>query len=139
MKRFLVLFLTFAISSISLAQSSDWELYKTIDGVEIYTKLEDCLDNKLPDQRAVIIKVVNTQSSDVTVDWDLMIWYSGKLITTDPQSPENHFSFSVSKNSTVEGSCDTPRGPFYIMKEWISLSNNRKLSRFELDNVQVKR
>ena len=139
MKRFLVLFLAVAITSISMAQSNDWQLYKTVEGVEIYTKLEECLDNKLPDQRAVIIKVVNTQSADVTVDWDLMIWYSGKLITTEPQSPENHFSFTVTKNSSVEGSCDNPRGAFYIMKEWISLSNSRKLSRFELDNIQVKR
>lgn len=139
MKRFLVLFLSIAISSVSLAQSNDWELYKTIDGVEIYTKLEDCLDNKLPDQRAVIIKVVNTQSKEITVDWDLMIWYNGKLITTQPQSPENHFTFTVPSNSSVQGECDTPSGPFYIMKEWISLTNNRKLSRFELDNVQITR
>lgn len=139
MKRFLVLFLTIAISSVTIAQSNDWALYKQVDGVEIYTKLEECYDNKLPDQRAVIIKVVNTKSADVTVDWDLMIWYNGKLITTVPKDPENHFSFTVTKNSSVEGSCDTPRGPFYIMKEWISLTNNRKISRFELDNVQVKR
>lgn len=139
MKRFLVLFLTLAITSISMAQSNDWQLYKAIDGVEIYSKLEDCVDNQLPEQRAVILKVVNTNSTDVTVDWDLMIWYSGKLITTVPQNPEYHFSFIVPKNSSVEGNCDMPRGAFYIMKEWISLTNTRKLSRFELDNIQVKR
>jgi hypothetical protein len=138
MKRILVIF-AFIITNSVIAQVTDWKLYSAVDGVEIYTIETDCFAKNIPDQKAVIIKVVNTTNEDKTVEWDKVLWYNGEKITHDVGDDENHYSVTITKNATQEGSCDTPYGPFYIYKDFITYDAKSKLTKFELENIKVSR
>jgi len=55
--------------SVSLwAQEGNWELDTSVEGVEIYTQEVECLDNKLPDQVAYLVKVVNTTNKNLKIE-----------------------------------------------------------------------
>ncbi|MCB9222934.1 MAG: hypothetical protein R2780_13785 [Crocinitomicaceae bacterium] len=137
MKSFLGLLFAFSLTTAAVAQGTDWELYSTVDGVEIYTKESDCYAKNIPAQKAVIIKVVNTTNSKVKVEWDQVIWYNDKQVTKHVEEGENHFSVEVEKNDSQEGTCDTPYGPYYIYKDFITYDTDVKLSKFELQNIKI--
>jgi len=139
MKRFLLPFFTLFLTASSFGQDSDWKLYSVVDGIEIYTIESDCYATNIPDQKAVIIKVVNTTNNDLTVEWDKAIWYNDQLATENTADEENHYLVKVKKNSSKEGSCEIPRGPFYIYKDFITYKTETKLTKFELQNIKVTR
>lgn len=136
MKSFLILVaFTFTLSVYS--QDLDWQLYTTVNGVEIYTAESDCHATNIPAQKAIIVKVVNTTGQNIIVEWDKAIWYNDELVTNYIANGENHYRVEVAKNSKQEGSCDVPFGPFYIYKDFIDLRSNTKLTKFELQNIIV--
>jgi hypothetical protein len=139
MKRYIFPLFAFLFTISSFGQDANWKLYSSIDGIEIYTTDSDCYAANIPDQKAIIIKVVNTTNDDLTVEWDKYIWYNDKLVTDNVSDNENHFTIDVKKNSSQEGSCDIPRGPFYIYKDFITYKTDTKLSKFELQNITVTR
>ncbi|MBD3637484.1 MAG: hypothetical protein HUJ25_09040 [Crocinitomicaceae bacterium] len=138
MKRFLAV-ISFMLVTYSIygQENSSWQLYSSVDGVEIYTMETDCYAQNIPDQKAILIKVVNTSSEDVRVEWDLLVWYNGELVKRDVSDKENHFTVEVRANSTEIGSCDVPRGALYIYKDFITYETDTKLTDFELKNIQV--
>ena len=46
-------------------------------------------------------------------------------------------SVKLSGNQTIEGNCETPYGPLYIFKDFITYVSPTKLTRFELENLTV--
>jgi len=139
MNRIFLVLLSFSITAVSFSQSEDWALYKSVEGVEIYTQEVECLENKLPDQTAFILKVVNTTNKNLQIEWDLAIWYNGKLVTGTEPIEENHHLVTIEKNQTVIGDCATPRGPLYIIKGFKAASSKTKLTKFEFQNIQVSK
>ena len=121
------------------AQETDWTLYSSVDGVEIYTTESDCYAKNIPDQKAIIIKLVNTTGQDLKVEWDRAIWYNDKLVTQNVADGENHMTVKVDANSVKEGSCEIPRGALYLYKDFITYDTDTKLTRFELQNIKVTR
>ena len=139
MKRFLGLIFALIITGTAFSQESEWELYSAVDGIEIYTKHVDCYAKNIPDQKAVIIKVVNTTNNKVKVEWDQVIWYNDQKVTKHVSQGENHFIVEIEKNATQEGSCEVPYGPFYIYEDFITYKAPSKLTKFELQNIKVSR
>ena len=127
------------ISLISFSQETDWKLYTSQNGVNIYSMEIDCYAKNIPDQKAIIIKVVNTTDKPIQLEWDRAIWYNDKLITDNVQEDEEHAILKVNANSSVEGSCNTPSGPLYLYKDFITYQTDTKLTQFELQNIQVVR
>ena len=138
MKRVFVLCFSILMSVSLWAQEGNWELYTSVEGVEIYTQEVECLDNKLPDQVAYLVKVVNTTNKNLNIEWDIAIWYNGKNGTGTP-NPENHHLVSVEKNSSMEGDCSLPRGALYIIKEFKAASSTTRLTKFEFQNIQISK
>lgn len=136
----LALLISLLFCSIStFSQEADWKIYISQNGVNIYTKEIDCFAKNIPDQIAIIIKVENTTGDRIQLEWDRAIWYNDILATDNTTDGENHMILEVNGNSFVEGSCDTPRGPLYIYKDFITYQTDTKLTKFELHNLQVIR
>lgn len=137
MKLFLATICFLTLGLTSFAQESEWQLYASIDGVEIYTMESDCYPTNIPDQKGILIKVVNNNNETVQVEWDKVLWYNDEIITDNTTDDENHYSVQIEKNSSNEGSCDVPRGAFYIFSDFITFKSETKLTRFELQNIKV--
>ncbi len=139
MNRILIVLLSISITAVSFGQTDNWTLYKTVEGVEVYTQEVECLENKLPDQTAYILKVVNTTNKNLQIEWDLAIWYNGKLATGTEPIEENHHLVTIEKNETIIGDCATPRGALYIIKGFKAASSKTKLTKFEFQNIKVSK
>jgi len=133
------LFFIILIATYSTAQDeSKWTLYKSVFGVEVYTQEVDCYAENIPAQKAIIIKVVNTNSSKISIEWDTKIWYNDELVTRSVKDGENHHTLELEGNQTISGSCDVPFGALYIYKDFITYVMPSKLTKFELENITVK-
>ncbi|MBD3637482.1 MAG: hypothetical protein HUJ25_09030 [Crocinitomicaceae bacterium] len=139
MKRTLVFLCAFLLSLSTLGQETEWQLYASVDGVDIYTKETDCNARNIPAQKAIIIKIVNTTDENLIVEWDRAIWYNGELVTENISDDENHIIVEIDKNSTQEGTCEVPRGALYLYKDFITYDTDTKLTNFELQNLTIKR
>jgi hypothetical protein len=120
-------------------EQSKWTLYKTVEGVEIYTMEADCYPADIPSQKGILVKVVNTNSYRCSVVWDLAVWYNNEKQETGVRDGENRFTTTLDVNQEVQGSCDSPSGAFYIFKDFIVYDSPTKLTRFELENITIAR
>ena len=129
----------FLTAFLGYSQTEDWKFYTTQNGVNIYTKEIDCYAKNIPDQKAIIIKVENTTNKPLQLEWDRAIWYNDKLITDNISNGEEHMTIEIEGNSSIEGSCEKPNGPLYLYKDFITYQTDTKLTKFELQNIQVVR
>ncbi|MBK7128568.1 MAG: hypothetical protein IPM74_01120 [Crocinitomicaceae bacterium] len=127
------------ISTISFSQEDNWILYKSVDGVNVYYKQTDCVTNDAPSQVAYIIKIENTLSVNISVEWDLAVWYNNQKQTEDIADGEEHYTIQVKSSETIEGDCTVPYGALYIFKDFITYVSPTKLTRFEFENIKVTR
>ena len=125
------------ITCFSQIDDKNWILYKSIEGVEIYTQEIDCHSENIPAQKSIIIKVINRNNQAVKVEWDLSVWYNDEKLNHDVKEGENHYSTDFTANQTIEGNCDTPNGAFYIFKDFITYISPTKLTRFDLENIKI--
>lgn len=137
--RTIILFL-FAFSTSLSGQTQEqreWILYKSIEGIEIYFQETDCRTNDAPAQVAYIIKVVNTTGQNLNISWNLIVWYNNERLEKNVADDENHYKVRVDANQTVIGDCTVPYGALYIFKDFITYDSKTKLTRFELENIQI--
>ena len=139
---FLTLILFFITSITSVAQSSDWTLYKTIDGVKIFTKESDCVfkDGSNMDQTVILFKLENTTNKDIMVSWTLRVWYNEKEMINYGDPNQRNYSFIVDSNKSIEGDCSQLSNTknLYLYKKFIKFKNSASLTRFEFENLTVK-
>jgi hypothetical protein len=141
MKKFLFTFGIVLIQALACAQEEVrvWTLYKSVDGIEIYTQEIDCHALNIPAQKAVLVRVVNTNNYSCSVDWDLAVWYNNERLSSQVGDGENHHSTSLKPGEAIEGSCENPYGAFYIFRDFITYISPTKLTRFELENLRITR
>jgi len=128
---------SFLVLSAAAQQTNSWSLYKATNGIEIYYQQVNCTTNNAPSQVAYILKVVNTTTIASRVSWDLKIWYNNEEVVHNVTEGENHMTVEVDANREVVGTCETPYGALYIFKDFITYVSPTKLTRFELENIQV--
>ena len=134
----LVLFFLPFISLFAQSEAT-WTLYQTVNGVEIYTQEVDCYAENIPSQKAYLIKIVNTNSYECSIEWDLAVWYNDVLQSENVKDGENHYTTVVKANSDLVGNCETPYGALYVYKDFILYDAPSKLTRFELENIKTNK
>lgn len=90
------------VSSIS----GQWMPIVNNSGVIVYARLADC--NRPEDgvyYERVLLKLVNTTSADLMIEWKLLVWYDGVLWTRLPVRPENRHFVPLSGGASTEGMC----------------------------------
>ena len=106
--------------SIAICQDG-WKLIKSENGVNIYQKEADCELENIPDEKRYLIKIENTNSSAVQVEWDTRIWYNDKCINCDDNSGEQHHTFRIEANSILAGNCESTGSALYVFRGFIDL------------------
>ncbi len=135
--RIYILALFIVLVNSVFSQNSEWTVYKTVNGIDVLYKQVDCITDQAPSQVAYLIKLDNKTANEVVVSWDLSVWYNNEKLSHDVADGENHYSVKLSANQSQEGNCETPYGPLYIFKDFITYVSPTKLTRFELENLTV--
>ncbi|MBI3133201.1 MAG: hypothetical protein HYZ14_00855 [Bacteroidetes bacterium] len=137
MRTLLTYSLCFFLPGIFAQQTNTWNLYSSVEGVEIYYQEVSCTTDQAPAQVAYILKVVNTTGSACRVSWDMEIWYNNEKLAHDVADGENHMTVDLEAKGQVAGTCDAPYGALYIFKDFITYVSPTKLTRFELENIRI--
>lgn len=121
-KLFGILFLSFCLSTISLASEpnsinllstptadSSWILQSELNGVKAYYQIATC-----ENEQVVFLKLVNTNNSNVTVSWDDKILFTGETSARKVKT-------TVSKQTLISGetlfsTCTDQSNPLLISK-----------------------
>lgn len=133
--KFLTL-LTLFFSLASFAQN-DWTLYKSINGVNVFTKTVDCYPKDGMAQTAVLFKFENTTSSTVNIEWNTRIWYNGEESTNNVEGDERHYSLKLSAKESIESDTQLTNNKLFLYKKFLNFQKSALLTRFELENIRV--
>ena len=132
------LFISLIVGQFLIAQSnSEWALFNSVNGVNFYMITSDCSPENIPNQKGVLIKIVNSNSFKVKISWEVSIWYDGKEHKANIRDGENEYEIELNPNKSVSGSCEQPNGALYIFKEFTTFSNGAKMTKFEFNTITV--
>ncbi len=119
----------------------EWKLLMEKNGIQVYYSYEDCHDivNGIHQENAVL-KFVNTTDKNLSIDWDLKIWYNNNCVNCDENEKEHHFTLKLNAGETKKGSCETrsKNRELVIFSKFLNMENKSTLSKFELQNFIVK-
>jgi hypothetical protein len=134
---FLLLF--FPITVFSLTPDNNWKLYKSIDGIEIYSANEECHDfANGTHYDYIVFKFVNTTSVPKKITWKENLYYNGKCYGCDGTSDKPLFVVELNPNETKEGGCGKDEGDtFRIFNRFLNYTDKPTLTKYELMNLMV--
>lgn len=119
--------------------NSEWQLYKEIDGIKIYNKTINCdYTDESVKKEMVFIKLVNTTSAKVSLEWDMELWYNNVCRTCNLSSNDYHYSVTLSANETKEGSCRSEK-ELKIFSKFIVEKELNGLTKFNFANIKIKK
>ncbi len=119
--------------------SDDWSLYKSIDELNIYAKLQNCPRNAGYDRNNVLLRIKNTGQSAKTVDYHLHLYYNGECKTCDDSYDEYKFSYTIATGEEIVGNCDVSNSGLSLFAGWSEKGISKvDYSGFELALLQVR-
>jgi len=122
------------------AQSAEWKLIQTSNGVEIYAKDVVCnpAGNNIQAEM-IILKAVNKTGNSKSISWQYEIAYDGECKTCN--NDEYLITFQLDGYKTITGECHSVAGKpnLYIHKKFINvIPNNQEYTSFNLSNLTVQ-
>jgi hypothetical protein len=86
--------------------TTEWQLDKVVDGVQIYLKKVDCNDEANGIfQEMILVRFVNTTQKNLRLSWDMLLWYDGKCTTCESTDGEYHYVVALEAGGIKEGIC----------------------------------
>ena len=120
------------------SSSSDWTLYKEVNGVKIFTKVNACqLQSTNKSNQYVLFKYVNTTNKNKRISGRVDAYYNNLCRSCNLDSPnEYEFSIDLKAGQSQKGNCSDELKAF---KLFYSSQDSRvaPLSKFELSNLNV--
>lgn len=132
------IFLGFGVflSSYVFSQNQSVKPYYSEDGIEIRLIPSDCINEKYGTAKQyLLIEIANVTGKDLKISFDKELLYNGVVSSTK----ENSVEIVVPKNSVVAGTCEIDEKQLYIFTKMLNLDNVRKLTKYELKNIQVEK
>lgn len=133
-------------SGIIIAGNEGWTLYKSIDGVQIYSKVIPCSASSDPAQtnanhEIMIFRFVNTTDKEVSVSWIFDVWYGNNCRTcglkADQKKDYTHY-LKLKANQTIEGTCtDKLNSGLMLLSGKLNKENQKKLTKYEMNNLTI--
>ena len=141
MKTFRLTILLIVLStSFGLAQSSfeDETIFEN-ELASISTQRVECISQRNGTAKVyLLIKATNRSESSISVSFKKNLWFDGKCISCTSQSDEYKVNLELQPNESISGSCDESNG-LRIFVEMMDLKDVRKLSHYELENIEVNK
>ncbi|MCF8296915.1 MAG: hypothetical protein K9J13_05150 [Saprospiraceae bacterium] len=145
-KAYLILFAALIFTSnLSMGQKlekpTEWKQFKEVSGVLIYYKFQEHHSEKDGlHQELLLLKMVNTTSSNLKIQWDIELWYDDKCTTCGKNMyNENHKEFVLKESDSVEGNSDVESNwDLKIFSKFLNHKNIPELTKFELTKLIVE-
>jgi hypothetical protein len=121
----------------SMTATSEWILYKQVQGVQFYYQEVSCDDptNGLY-QNQIRFKIINTTDFDLQINYKTQKWYDNQCSNCNDTSPEHFTSFELKAKSEIIGNCSNNQ--FQIFASFKDKPNVPKLTKFEIVDIIIK-
>ena len=132
---FLLVFVT------ALAFGQNKEKIKLFEQKDVIINIiqEDCINPKKGTEKEYyFIEIINNNSASVNVSFKKEIWYNNVCQSCDSESDEYKVNITVAANSSVIGDCNSDNKSLSIFSKMLNLDKVRKLSKYELKNINVE-
>jgi hypothetical protein len=115
-------------------------VFKEIEGVKItYTKQERKI-NATEVVEYIILKIANTNSYGVKMNWKLDLWYNGACRTCDKPSPSGYeFELNLKPGETVEGDVSKDDLMLVIWSKSVKPVREGSLTKFDFTNLIISK
>tara|TARA_R110001592_G_scaffold307299_3_gene581020 strand:+ start:39876 stop:40352 length:477 start_codon:yes stop_codon:yes gene_type:complete len=137
--RILLSLIGIGLSLCVMAQEENkWELLQQQDGVKFYWTLSNC-DLPSDGQYAnyYLIKIENTNDSEIKVRWKNEIFYNGQCRNCN----ENYLPQfqTIKANSELVGDCSPYTNQYLrVFHSWNNKPNKDKLTGFRISNITIQ-
>ena len=128
-----------ALNGFTQTANNTWKLYKSVDGIEIYTANKECHDfaNGIH-YDYIVLKFVNKTSVSKKITWSENLYYNGKCYGCDGNSDKPLFVVELDPNESKEGGCEKDDGDtFRIFNRFLNYTDKPTLTKFELMKLIV--
>ena len=145
-KTHLILFVAFVFLCTNIKaqinkKPKEWKQYKEMSGVLIYYKYQEYHSEKDGlHQEFLLLKIVNSTSTKLKIQWDIELWYNDKCTTCGKNVfGEHHKEFVMEGGGCLEGSLDKNSSwNLKIFSKFLNYENIPELTKFELKNLIVE-
>lgn len=132
------LFVLFFAFSNAFAQN--WQSHYSQNDIEISTREEMC-EKKAEGikKNYLFLKVENTGSQALSIDYQIQKWYDGKCINCEASNQENGtYSIELKANETAVGSCENYRNrSLAVFSSMPNHENVRKLTQVKIIPISI--
>lgn len=145
---FSVLSFTVSISStfgqsVEFDRSGNWTYLYEVEGVNFYYKTCEYHDeyNGIH-QENVVLKLENTNDTEVIVKWTLLFHYNNECWNCHrAEKPEYQAAVTIGPNTNAEGSCTRKETPsLTIFSRFLNMDKKEAtLTKFILSNLQISK
>lgn len=121
-------------------EPTEWTLYTSDNGVEVYYKYAPCDLEMGFDYEWVLLKFVNTTITNKLVDFDKVMEIDGDCVTCNDPEGEYHMTIAINAMETIEGSCTVyDEASHHIFSKIITPNTgiDDQLTGFDLGNFTV--
>lgn len=136
MKKSLIIIALISFFSFSYTTSNDWKLYKSIDGVKIFSKVESTQIGNF-NRNMLVFKYVNTTKKALNLKWKLNLYYGGVCRGCSLPSPnEYEMTLNLAAYETKTGNAKSDSKIFSFFYN----SPNEELTpldKFEFEGLKV--
>ena len=134
-----LLILLVCLTNLAYSQTSNQFEYYSHNNIIINIALENCIDAKKGIEKQYnFIEIINNNSSPVKVSFKKDIWYNNVCQSCNSNSEEYKVNLVIPANSSVNGDCDSENKSLRIFSKMLNLNKVRKLSKYELKNINVE-
>lgn len=90
-----------------LEPTSEWQTYKTFDGVQVEYRLARCGDGiELREQHLLLFRFTNTTNQAKSISWTMKMFRDGECYNCDRiERDEYKHTLNLEANETIEGDC----------------------------------
>lgn len=138
----LITFLPFAKgqgSQIAVADvSGEWTSYVERSDMSLFYKKSTCIDEQNGiSQELILLKVVNHTDHNVSIAFDVALWYDGKEAEASG-SDELKRTFLIAPNDELEGSCGVfTDQSLQLFVRFTDKEGIPELTAFKIDNITL--
>ena len=119
-------------------KGSEWKLYKDVEGVKIFFKLEERHDIKRGMHKEyLLIQIQNNSNENLEIKWKDELWYDEKCVNCQSNSEEFNKSIIINSGLTIMGDCSDNNFPELRIHSKFLNYDLEELTKYEMSNIQV--
>tara|TARA_R110001592_G_scaffold88409_1_gene260385 strand:- start:278 stop:703 length:426 start_codon:yes stop_codon:yes gene_type:complete len=132
-------FLLICLTTFTFGQNTEKIKHFEQKNVTINIIQKDCINKqKGIEKQYYFIEIINNNPSSVNISFKKEVWYNNVCQSCNSQSNEYKVNITVAANSSVIGDCNSDNKSLSIFSKMLNLDKVRKLSKYELKNINVE-